>query len=490
MKHHPLHESTPPENLFRPDSGSTALDRRVLAGAILLTGLVAGALSILFNRHGLYFTPDSWAAWENSVSLLQEGRYTYIGGHPQTFWLPFYAGYLAVVQGIVGVSGAGLIIAQALLCFGNGLAWAAFAVFISRDYGDMDGRLRWRVLGVCLLVVALFVPNNLFYPVSNSLELVFVPFVIALSAQYLIDTSPGRAWIRSLASGGCLLAALLAHSSAMVLIPLTVFAPLVNRGTSRSSRIAQAGTIAILALPVWLLLQQSLRANNYALGAKAVDAAQNANLSSLWSPDLTNLQLLEQVLWSSATFFLPVKLAWIGVPILAGAVVLLSAAAVKWGYRYWRHNRQGAAPTIRIRAFWTVVHVLTSVALLWVLYGVFQYDPSPLAGRFVWHCALALVPLVLFETARRPKPWLWIAGTVLLVGLGGRATKFTLVGIVPARQTESRSFSDTIVYRDYTIRTASAAGPDAALVVVCPPDYPWTGRREGACHERQRPLVR
>ena len=77
-------------------------------GAAIVTALsLYGSL-----RNGLSFTPDSWAFWQISVSLLSGHGYRYADGHPVVFWPPGFACYLAVWQAMFGISVGTLVKVQ------------------------------------------------------------------------------------------------------------------------------------------------------------------------------------------------------------------------------------------------------------------------------------------------------------------------------------------------------------------------------------------
>ena len=98
-------------------------------GAAIVTALsMYGAL-----RNGLSFTPDSWAFWQGSVSLLSGHGYRYADGHPVIFWLPGFASYLAAWQALFDISIGTLVKAQVALGAFAALSWTAFALSIGNS---------------------------------------------------------------------------------------------------------------------------------------------------------------------------------------------------------------------------------------------------------------------------------------------------------------------------------------------------------------------
>ena len=98
-------------------------------GAAIVTALsLYGSL-----RNGLSFTPDSWAFWQISVSLLSGHGYRYTDGHPVVFWPPGFAGYLAVWQAMFGISVGTLVKAQIAVGAFAALSWTALALSISNS---------------------------------------------------------------------------------------------------------------------------------------------------------------------------------------------------------------------------------------------------------------------------------------------------------------------------------------------------------------------
>ena len=71
---------------------------------VTIAPLIALASYVVLHWSGIGLDPDSWAAWQAAVSILDGKGYSYFSGNPIHSWPPLYAVYLAAWIGILGPS--------------------------------------------------------------------------------------------------------------------------------------------------------------------------------------------------------------------------------------------------------------------------------------------------------------------------------------------------------------------------------------------------
>lgn len=198
-------------------------------------------------RNGMSFTPDSWALWQGSVSLLSGHGYRYADGHPLIFWPPGFAAYLAAWQGVFGVSVATLIKAQIALAAFAAFGWTSLAIAIGR----VDRRTRLASGLATALLIAAVVGRSFVTPWANFELFALVPWL--LWAMVRLDdarTSEGTLPWAGLASLALLLM-LLAHNSAIAFLPPLLAVAISRKGVQRW----QAAAIVLVAPFIWWLVR-------------------------------------------------------------------------------------------------------------------------------------------------------------------------------------------------------------------------------------------
>lgn len=48
--------------------------------SLFLAAIIVGIVSYWNNRNGILTTPDSWAYWEGSISIIEENKFAFLGG--------------------------------------------------------------------------------------------------------------------------------------------------------------------------------------------------------------------------------------------------------------------------------------------------------------------------------------------------------------------------------------------------------------------------
>ena len=123
---------------------------------IFISTFLALLLSVVILRDGIRVSPDSWAYWQGSVQLLENGQYRYFFQHqPIRFWPPGYSLYLASWQSWLGVSGKTLVIANITLVTLVAGLWTCLSLVIlnSENKFSITNKHLIRHLKICLIIV-------------------------------------------------------------------------------------------------------------------------------------------------------------------------------------------------------------------------------------------------------------------------------------------------------------------------------------------------
>lgn len=117
--------------------------------------LFASGLTVLLSSFFLYdgvaLSPDGWAYWEGSVSLLSGNGYTYFGGEPLTDWGILFPLLLAIVQKLIGIHGGARSVSILLLAALTSGAWVYLFATLS------NSTQRWPAQWLYALYTATFI---------------------------------------------------------------------------------------------------------------------------------------------------------------------------------------------------------------------------------------------------------------------------------------------------------------------------------------------
>ena len=100
---------------------------------VTIAPLIALASYVVLHWSGIGLDPDSWAAWQAAVSILDGKGYSYFSGNPIHSWPPLYAVYLAAWIGLLGPSALTLMISNAVLVVLQAGLWMHFARAITDE---------------------------------------------------------------------------------------------------------------------------------------------------------------------------------------------------------------------------------------------------------------------------------------------------------------------------------------------------------------------
>lgn len=426
--------------------------KRVLKPKYLALGIctICGTLcSVFMLRCGILASPDSWAYWEGSVSILQNGTFSFLDGQKIIWWPPLFSIWLAAFQAIGMTTGFWLIVAMCGLTFINCLIWGRFALTMSCSD---DGHVMWLPYISSLVFIAVFIPVCGIRLLAHFLLLSFVglTFLCVVSAEL---TASDRKWlINAICVGLSLTLALMTHYSAIIYVAAVI--PLIIAEKCRSGRvrcIAIITTLTLSTLP-WLAYRiVSEAGSSHAFSIQNFVPLQHLIYSMAGLSDL--MFTTDSVHWITRTL--------IGV-FMACGIALLAIVSSKKTERF------------RVRK----VSLLVLLSYMG-LYGIFNLAPitDPLMDRFLWYIPLAIVPAV-FRVVHTRK---WLMALTIAICLSV-SVKRSLVLSVTAAVRPCRK-DETTVSSNY-ILSYYWLGPDYQKTVrselerISPPTYPWQARWE------------
>lgn len=403
------------------------------------TGIAAAALHLVILRNGIWFTPDSWAYWEGSVSILRGEGYQWFHGSPVQRWPPLFSCYLAAWQWLLGVSGETLRVAMVV---STGVGATIWVVFLSATM--RPGRVTaW----CCVFLIAMFaqVTRHL---MAESLTMIFLPVLLLLSVHASeASTRPRFMTLSLLAALVCamlLLTKLVCASFACAVVVSSV----LNRSMGRGTRVAACALFAIVALAPALIAKFTLATEwIYPVG---VGVAKHGPVEYLF-----------QIARGFGDRFAPAPL---------GVVVWLFVAAVGVS----RLTPDPGRARVRICVAFCV---LTTI----VMYAMFNltWIFAELKGRFLYFVPLLTGATILMVVHTIANTRLRAVLIVLIVALPvGKTIKYVIKGRAPATtMSDEKALESHFIRARFTIDPSYTASPprlrDDGKLLVSTPGADW-----------------
>jgi hypothetical protein len=220
----------------------------------LIAPLVALLCYVLLHWSGIGLDPDSWAAWQAAVSILDGKGYTYFSGNPIHSWPPLYALYLAAWIAVLGPSALTLMISNAALVVLQAGLWMHFARTITSESGRPVSNGAAIVLSV---YVGLFVALNEQSVFAHNLVYTILP--VFLIVVWRIVSPPS--WQPSLRGILCLLALatvlMLSHVSSLAFLAAAAAVIALTKRLSIAALLTGAGLV-VVPTAIWLAVQATL----------------------------------------------------------------------------------------------------------------------------------------------------------------------------------------------------------------------------------------
>ncbi len=416
--------------------------------ALGVCALAGTTLSAMMLRCGILATPDSWAYWEGSVSIIENGTFSFLCGEPIVWWPPLFSVWLAAFQVIGMTTGFWLIIAMCGLTFTNCLIWGGYGLVISRSN---DGRVMWMPYIASLIFFAVFIPVCGTKLLAHFLLLQFVGLAFLCIVSTGAAVSDSKWLLNWICVGFSLSLALLAHNSAIVYI--TAVIPLIIVMKRRPWRVRLIALIAMLAmsmLPWFVYRIVSDSGSSHALSTQYLDPVRHF---------INSMAGLSDLMFTTDSVYWILRIV-IGISMACGIAVLVILPVKAIG---------GSG----------VRNVSVTVLLSYVcLYGLFNlvHIADPFMDRFLWFIPLAIVPAV-FRVAHSRKGLMTLAIVLCLSISVIRSVVMSVTAVTPCR------CHDAIVKSKYILRyhwllPNQQNTVRAGLERITPPTYPWQARWE------------
>jgi hypothetical protein len=306
-------------------------------------GVVAALFSLVFQSPGVVLSPDGWAYWEGSVSILSGDGYRYLDGEPILAWPPGFSAYLALWQSVLGNSAGTLAMAHAV-ALGVG---AGFWIGIARRIAPSS---RPTPAGIAAAVVlALLPPICLRVVLSESLFMALLGGSIAMA----LGGGRVRGTARTALFATLVAAMLLTRHVGAAFVPALAWIAWRSRVHAPPRENVRVAIAAASAVALWIVgrLWLGLLDNNPRM---AIDANAPARIVE---SVLANFQAL-------ASCFLPTS------PAAATAVAIL-ASVVAMAHGLGGHGSRGAPPPAAAAALPAATAIAGSIAAVtWAIHGV------------------------------------------------------------------------------------------------------------------------
>jgi hypothetical protein len=410
--------------------------------------LLAGAIALVTMRHGIVLTPDSWAYWEGSVSILSGHGYQYFGAVGIADFPPLFALLLSAVQAVFGVSGAALIGTVSFLAAATTYVWCYIIFYFTH------GTHRANAAGyLAAASISLYLGARFHVLWSETLMLALLGVLVFLIVRRADSLKSQRSAPRLLVMSFVLTLMLLTRNAAVVFWPpfaLIVTLEVYRSGSSVKRKLATV-PIVLAPLLVWYLV-------GVIMGLKGT---QRLILGGKYSPVDYGAQMLSGL----AAEFGPTSKG-IGYAVLAAVVACLVLA-------FWR---SGDSPLAAKRMGYVAVFGIVSLVGLFVLFNLTAiYDP--LKTRFLWHIPLmTLTVLGALATVQRRRSWVRFAllGALLmlLVCAGGRV--YSVIRASASGWGERGIAANETIQPDYYGGGADLIQGDHVL--ISPLEIPWLHR--------------
>lgn len=338
---------------------------------VVVAAAVGAAMTYFILLDGINMSPDSWAYWQGSVSLVEGQGYRLFTGQLIVSWPPLYSAYLAVWQLALGVSGEAIIIANVALVPIAVLGWIRlFGSTATMDLVGLTSTMRWLgFLGISGFIT-LYLPYHMSWLLSENLRNALLPFFLAATYEVWSEDDYSTKKALTAAVVGALL--LLTHNSAVVFVIASCVLLLTSKSTA-SAKVRHVAIIGAGSVLPWVLVRLTL--------------GQNASHPIGWgvaafSPTEYAAQAFSSLVWLVGPPHLRLNL-FLFVFLMA---ILISSFLPKRAQAWF-----GADPLSSGKIRFLFIWCVFSVGGLYLLFNL-TWIHDPLAGRFLSFLPLVLVP--------------------------------------------------------------------------------------------------
>jgi hypothetical protein len=214
-------------------------------------GVVSALFSLLYQSPGVVLSPDGWAYWEGSVSLLCGEGYRYLEGPPIGAWPPGFSAYLALWQLLFGVSAGTLAVAHAAAIGVAAALWIAVAM---RFFPER--RLPPTAFAAAA-TLALLIPIALREVLSESLFMAWIGAALLVAAGVGGGETALQSGQRWAVLGFCSAGMLLTRHAGVAYLPALAWIASRSRQAASVAATVRFALLASAALAAWLAVLRS-----------------------------------------------------------------------------------------------------------------------------------------------------------------------------------------------------------------------------------------
>jgi hypothetical protein len=403
-----------------------------------LSAVLAAIVFAILHRNAIEVTPDGWAYWQGSVSLLEGNGFRYFSGGEVTDWPPLYSLYLAGWISVLGPTGLCLILANGALAAAQAAGWIGLAqgtLQMARGAAGFWGAL------LSAVFAAIFIPLWEGPALAHNLLYTILPFQAALALNFARPRDRTAARLAALTLTSALL--LLTHNSGIVFVLAAALFVFLSGRKSLITRALFSAIVTAIPLGVWLAVRMMFNQDeSHPLGEGRFTAAEYVQQAINGAGNL----ILPPPLTAIAALGITALIAWLCIALAAGR-------SVRW--------------------FPLLYTGMPFVLLIVIFNATWVYDPLS-DPRFTLFVPLTVLPLAMMMTRNRP---------IVLVLLALFTMPALRYRIASARYYLSHAANySNAVGTNYVLSHAPAPGQLIAqrggTILVAPPRYDWETQEE------------
>ena len=402
--------------------------------------MLAFAITSVMLWKGITLTPDGWAYWEGSVSMMHGKGFEYFGGQDITVFPPLFSIILSLLQSITGISGFSLFLYLAILSGLNAFIWIYLFLRINKG-GLTISNMLFVVYIVC------FTGSYFTVLLAETMSLPLFGISILLLVKLIEEPGEILSGQRQLSIVAVLTALLLTKNSNISFLPPYFLVIAFTVVEQRFRRVITAAILAASPIIFWLLIRYYLGqtgshpivfSGNYSFTEYIYQFGQG--LSHLFGPNIIGLSLL-----------------------VASAVVIVSNAIER--------KRNNNAYTMVYVSLFVIVG---SIFLLFILFN-FVWIHDKFQGRFIWALPITITGSMLVLLNKDTNV---VRRNVILVLLAA-------VTLVQAGRTGMHIWYrlqdnyQASLQPHHTINPNYIVGPPVrqeSYILLSPPEYSWITR--------------
>jgi hypothetical protein len=403
-----------------------------------LSALLAAIFYAILHRNVIEVTPDGWAYWQGSLSMLEGKGYRYFSGGVVTDWPPLYSLYLAGWISVLGPTGLCLILANGALVAAQAAGWIGLALRILQMAGGAVGF--WGAL-LSAAFAAIFIPLWEGPALAHNLLYTILPFQAALALNLARPQDNRAARLAALTLTSALL--LLTHNSGIVFVLAAAVFVLLFAQSGLIARTLFSVIVTAIPLGVWWAVRMLFdQDESHPLGEGRFSTNEYVQQAISGAGNL----VLPPPLTAIAALGIAALVAWLCVALAAGR-------SVRW--------------------FPLLYTGIPFVLLIVIFNATWVYDPLS-DPRFTLFVPLIVLPLAMMMTKNRP---------IVLVLLALFTMPALRYRIASARYYLSHVATyPKAVGTNYLLSHAPAPGQlitqSGGTILAAPPRYEWETQEE------------